>query len=458
MSKTKESKETIVCSVSDQLLHKLARYEIREGLKQTHVYERALTSFIEWYEQQTSETLKHWRVLASAQGGKPYRGRVLTSQKTRLADIAEELKHSTMDVCYTALTMLMEQEEVEKTHLINCFLDHSLYERCEQRVHQGYEDRSAFVEEACTQFMAWYDGSTRPKSYVIPTSSYTGRSYQAYVSTQVYERLGELATQHTLSPVDVYHEVLVRHDQGEDTTPTVVVTAMLPKNTAKHVQSYIQDCQMTEGTFIEDAIGAFLKAHPASSLSDDWSPTPASVDGEPFRGHVSSKLAEKLHKLPYPRLDLYAHAVRYYAHKRNIHAAPYLFEAEEESTTATHGMAKIKLLPEQEKLIRLLIVFKDMRTINEFCHEASKWWLARRRKMERGEEEYFSRLSPSDEDDEDAFVDVHLTIPYAIHSALQSFAQEDSQSMRTVYYNAIIRYLDHISDLEDLNRFIDKIK
>lgn len=455
MSK-KPEKETILCNVSDPLLHKLSRYEIREGIKRTGVYERAIEAFLAWYETQTPEQLKTWRVLSSTHGGKVYRGYVLSSERSRMQEIANELRHPLLDLFYTALTMLMEAEDIEKTQLIACFLDHSLYERCEQQVEQRYEERSDLVEEACTTYLDWYASMTTPPE--LTPSSYTGRAYQAYVSVALHQRLEEVATAHTLSPVDVFHAALVHHDQGATLDPKVVVTALLPRDTAKQVTQYVQQCQMTPGAFMEQALTSFLSWYGNSTREEDWAPQPASVAGEPFRGHVSHELAEALHALPFPRLDLYAHALRYYAHVREIHSSPALFADFEESQTATHGMAKVKLLSEQEKLIRLLIVVKDMRTINEFCIAASKWWMTRRHGMEPGEEEYFSRLSPSDDDPEDAFVTVHLTTPYEVHATLQSYAQEDSQSLRTVYYNAIIRYLDHILDFEDLSQFIDKMK
>lgn len=450
-------KETIVCSVSDGLLHKLSRYELREGLKQTHVYERAMDFFITWYDSQTPSSLKDWRVLASAQGGRPYRGRIPSSQKARLQEIAAELRHPFLDVVYTALSMLIDAESIEQTQLVNCFLDQSLFERLEQEVESHYEDRSAFVEAACKTYLNWYDGKERPPHYTIPVSQYTGRPYEAYVSLPVHQRLEELARQAALSVVDVYHEVLLRQDQGAGEEQGVMVTALLPKGTAKQVNQYIKDCDMKEGDFLEQALKHFLKWY-TKSAPEEWEPYPASIGGERVQGYVPIKVVEKIHKLPFPRLDLYAHATRYYAHTRDIDPSPFLFSQVDEAQTATNGMAKIKLLPEQEKLIRLLLVVKDMRTINEFCNEAAKWWLERRRRMDPGEEEYFSRLSPATKEEEDELVDVHLSTPYALHSAMQAYAHEDSQSLRTVYYNAVIRYLDHIADFEDLSNFIDKMK
>lgn len=449
---------TVVCYVSDQMMHKLARYESKEGLKQTHVYERALERFFAWYESATLEELKHWRVLSSATGGKPYRGRIESELRTRMQEIADELRHPIIDLFYTALNGLLDSKDLEKIHLVNCFLDHSVYERCEDLVKSHYEDRSDFVETISTTYTTWYDSDQRPESYTIPISSYTGQTYPAYVSEAVYTRFEELANHQQLSIADVYHEALRHATQGANLEPMSVVTSLLPVNTFKSVNAYINDAQMAEGEFISHAVEAFLKWHKSASPEESWKPHPAPLGGEVFRGHVSDKLVTKLHKLPYPRLDLYSHAVRYYAHIRDIDPSPYLFAGEDHSPSATHGMAKIKVLPEQDKLIRLLMVTNDIRTLNEFCNLATTWWLEQRSKKEADEEVYFSRLSPTSSDSESDFVDIHLTTPYPLHAAMQAYAHEDTQSLRTVYYTAVIRYLDHHLDLDAMSQFINKMK
>jgi hypothetical protein len=452
-------KEVITCIVSDHLHHKLSRYELREGLKQTGVYDRASDYFIAWYASQTPEQLKTWRVLSSSQGGHPYRGRVPSESKAQMQRIAQELRHPLLDVYYTALSMLIESEEVEKTHLVNGFLDHMLFEHCEQQVHNHHDDRSTFVQKACVDYVKWHKSKNRPESYEIPLSTYTGHEYRAYVNESVHKKLTKLAQAQGVSIIDVYQAALVHHAHGSEKEPTHVVTALIPKDTHKLISAYIQDGQMPPDKFLTAACDTFLEWYESASRPKDWEPYPALLDGQVFRAHVPLRVATQLHALPHPRPDVYAHALRYYAHVRDIDSAPYLFDDEDEdSSTATGGMAKVLIFAEQDALIRMYMVMKRMRTLNDFCTQAVEWWLARRRKMDSNEEEYFSRLYPAKDDPKDSYVHIHVSTPYEIHSALQAYAREDKQSLRTAYYNAIVRYMDHVLDLDDLSKFVEKMK
>lgn len=451
-------KEQVSCRISDQLLHQLTRYSSKEGLKQTQVYERACEAFITWYDAQ--DDLSGWRARACAQTGTPYRGRLLVSVKSRLQEIGERHNHPITDMFYTALVHLMDVEALDKVELMTCFLEHSLFERCEQEVMANYADRSDFAQTVCEQYLKSRRSKAEREAHPPRESDHAGQPYPAYISSDLRHKIEEFARGYTLSPIDIYYEALSAHFRGQSAEHTTLVTGLVQESTLKLISQYIEDSSMNDSQFMESAITHFLPWYAHSAYASGSShPLPAApINGIPLRGYISTALAERARALPHPGIDVFSMAALHFAHVQDISRATYLFGYDDvPDKHPTGGTVKLTLLEEQNNLIRLLLIMNKLKNVSEFCNEALTWWLAHRRQEEGGYEDYFARITPGPDDDAKDFVEYNITTPHSVHSEAQLFAHEDTQSLRTVYYNATIRYLDHLLESEDVAKFVQTL-
>lgn len=449
------AKEQVICRVSDQLYHQLNRYAAKEKLNQTQVYERATRAFLAWYDEM--EDLDQWRARASAQIGTPYRGRVLKTVKERLVQVGEAHNHPLTDILVTALMHLMEQEALEQVELMTCFLPQDMYERCEQEVGLHFVDRSEFAQQICENYLqAWSSSSPPP----LKETDHIGQAYPAYISSSIRQDIEALARTHTVSPVDVYASALSYYFRDQESRHTALVTALVPESLMEPIETYMHDTSMSESQWMESACKAFNTWYPRSPYAGDHAQDlqRAPLGGVPMRGYISTPLKKSMEKLPHPRLDVYSMAVLYFAHIQDVSRATYLFGFDDiPDKNPTGGTVKLMLLEEQDRLIRLVMIMAKLKNMSDFCMEALEWWLVQRRQIDGSYDQYYARITPGPEDDLEQFVEYNIAMPYRLHSEAQLMAQEDKQSLRTVYYNATIRYLDHLMDSPAFSKFFKDI-
>lgn len=166
---------------------------------------------------------------------------------------------------------------------------------------------------------------------------------------------------------------------------------------------------------------------------------PADVD-ETVTFYVKNEVKDRLDAIKgtSPHADVYYTALLKYMQKHD------LFDMTFESTPA---VSRFQLLSSQVKLIKVLVVEGRFESMGGFYMAAVKHWLERREAY-TGDYymDYISR--PIDQGDSDDLQDLYVTLPVDLHRRLSYLGKIDNQTIRTVLYNAIVGFLDHLLDEE----------
>lgn len=437
-------KENITSRLSKKELFLLDRYARAHSLTQTQVYEKACEAFLAYYE--THGDVPDGMIYDSVHSGEAYRGAVSSQTKASFVAIAKARHKAYTDVFYSALRYFLVQQDPGEYVLLTSFLPTALYERCEKEIEEQQIDRATLVEQACTELFTWYRSAQRPKTWSIAQGDLKGHIYETFVREEVMKQVMEVARAQHCSPMDVSGYAL-RHRFEEPRGDQDLVVSVLLESYEKDLGRYARAKGMTYSDVMQQACEGLLSWLESSPPEEGWVPPPQ-LSGVPVRGYVSEEVARRVEALPYIQLDTVSLGLMHFIHTHDIHSVAMFIDQEmaERQLDQTPGISMVKLLPEQDKLIRLLTASLGLKKTNEFCDRAIRWWLTQHDQHE-GDYPYMGRLSAKESDTE--LVDLNLVVDRQLHDRVSSIATQEQRSLRTIYYNVLVSYLDYMMEHGD---------
>lgn len=169
----------------------------------------------------------------------------------------------------------------------------------------------------------------------------------------------------------------------------------------------------------------------------------APIEGQDMRMYIKNDVKAQLEasRDNYPMVDVYFTVVWRYAKDHG------LFEQD----LARPGNCIVTLDKTEKKLIRWLILDEQFKSHIDFYEQAATWWLDHHATRLAGIEfnDYYARriLSENQDPEETGLENVTMVTPAHIHRRLVTISEHDKQALRTVYYNFVVCYLDHLLGL-----------
>ena len=171
----------------------------------------------------------------------------------------------------------------------------------------------------------------------------------------------------------------------------------------------------------------------------------APIKGQDMRMYIKNDVKAQLEasRNNYPMVDVYFTVVWRYAKDHGLFDQDF----------ATPGNCIVTLDPTEKKLIGWLILDKQYKSFIDFYEQAATWWLDHHANPPAGIEfnDYYARrILSEDQDPEEAGLEnVTMVTPAHIHRRLVTVSERDKQALRTVYYNFVVCYLDHLLDVAE---------
>lgn len=448
--KNKEKKELVSCRVTREEFVLLERIVTQQNSNRTQVVEQACQAFFEYYKERGS--LPREALLSAPQVGETYRGYIPASLKEEFYKLATSTRHPESDLHYSALRHLIASQNFGEHTFLTCFLPVAIHEQCEKECEERGLDRAELARESASMLLNWYRSSKKPKDWRVPPVSLQGQPFEAYVSSDVLGDLQKIAVEQTCSPVAVFRESLMHRFEEPEPEEKVMAEGLILDTFAQELGRYARAKGYTYSEVMQQACQSFLgwfKEQSEETLGRGWQP-PSVLSGTPVRGYVDQELMDELEAIPHVTLDLISLAIMHYIHEQEIHQVALFIDEEMEARKLdqTPGISSILLLKEQDKLIRLLAVTLNLDSTTDFYMLAARWWLTQR-EQHQGAYPYTSRLTDKYvEGEEEPLVTANLVIDRAVHERFVAQSAMDGRSIRTLYYNAVVSYLDYVMEAE----------
>lgn len=449
----------ITCRVTHKIERYLALYAAERGFNQTKIIEQALSDYVQWYENKSPE--ERLRPLAYPSTGLPYRGYVDSELKQRITAISDKENYPLNDLYYSALCRLVEQQGYDETTLVRCFISHDLADFFGVECLEQSESASELLHRASQVFLERYARLSPKKreALMMAVAPLEEAQFIAYLPHDTFEALERIKETHHLSLRDVCHHILQEEAQRQGHGHREVMLTTLRKDALSALEHYETGQHLKRSELFEQAIQEFVTWYEGPEREASWKPDASLSTGSIYKGYVSRELVHRLRTLPFSLDDLAYTAVMTYADRRDLvqSSLKKLLETPGKDRTRP-GVCVVFLLPEQEEVIRFMIGKRLFKNNTDFYQKAALWWIEQRHEVEGLFDAYLSRPVYSEGDN---VIEVSVVLNALLHQTLAAYGKHDGQSIRNVYYNMIIGYMDHLLDTleqDQLSHDISHIK
>lgn len=217
----------------------------------------------------------------------------------------------------------------------------------------------------------------------------------------------------------------------------------LPKYILGLLADHLSEEGLSSSKFMQRVCEEFLVFYDAMS-EDEWDTyTLYSVpndSGEQFSPYIQVETKKRMDEIAEDYNVGYMHAywtaILKYMQRYN------LFEREYDQTP---GVIKIVLLSAQVRLMKHWVVDEKFPSLTAIYELAIERWL-RKREAYNGPFFIDYEARPTDAGEGDEWASPVIAIPMSLHSAMSMWANKDSQSIRTIAYNALVEFMDEMLD------------
>ena len=241
----------------------------------------------------------------------------------------------------------------------------------------------------------------------------------------------------------------------DDMTNKKQIMFRVPTTFHETLKAYASENKLTMTKLYGRAVDYFIQWFQKSPETRRQSliSAPSSGNGKQYRLYLEPEKIDQLNELKgnHPTPDFYFTVVWRWAKDHGLLG----------EDVKTPGNCIIAVDKEVDKLIRFLIFEERYANKMEFYEQAVQWWLDKYWAKNLNEP-YLSRPTASTRESDDdesndellgrlGLVRITINASAELHNRLQRIADLDGQTLRIVYYNTVIRYLDFLLDQAPTN-------
>lgn len=441
-------KEQVSCKIVHKMERFLSHYQAKHDLNNSQIYDLAAERFLTWLKAHPEERVVLRSMPSTAT---PLRGYMQTHLKEQLAQYADTEHHILMDLYYTIIYRFCEEEGYQDTVPVACFVSHDLFDHMTHAEPEALDVNTHVWREEFKNFVSsWATLSPRKKKTLeIKAPSLSGARLDMHLPSETVLALEAIKRELGCSLQGLYSQVVRSRYEKQGWCERVPVRCILSKNLAHQCEEFIENKMGAKGRpdskseLMERAVERFLAFYGSVARDKNWEPRTPLLDGELFEAYVSEEKASALAKLPHPIDELFYTSLEQYSEEEGIKSGYRELKA---TKTPSSGLTVLYLEPEQQEIIDFLVRSKKFKDDSAFYHEAAKWWLEKREKVQGFYDQYLAYQHLTKED---GVLEVSASIRLPVHQAIKYYAKLDGQTIRTVYNNAISEFLDHLMENMD---------